>query len=105
MPLRADNNLTDACRVESSDVSLCVLSSPDVFTESGDIRIPTNIEPLIKEDTFILFNKIDLSRFEQPPSLPSRASWAVSLQTGEGLQAFMVGLGAALQHRYVLLLL
>ena len=99
-PLILLQELITRFSVESADISLCVLSSSDVTTGSGSICYPPTIEPLIKDDTFILFNKADL--LPQTSSTPPlrKNSWFVSLETGRGLQTFMEGLAIALQERY-----
>ncbi len=90
--------------MESSDVSLCVLSAPDVLVRSQggdwDLRLPSPVAPLVKDDTFILLNKTDLL---PPPALAkllSGTTWAVSLSTGHGTQAFMDSFARALHNRF-----
>ncbi|KAI1793014.1 tRNA modification GTPase TrmE [Ganoderma leucocontextum] len=94
--------------VQSSDVSLCVLSAPEVLTGSAasgsSLEIPSTIAPLLKDDTFILLNKMDLlSPDTRLPSTVSHKTWGVSLGTGEGSRFFMDHFGKALQQRYHLL--
>ncbi|KAI8984989.1 tRNA modification GTPase TrmE [Trametes punicea] len=97
--------------VDSSDVSLCVLSAPDVLlpcrSEGWELQLPSAIAPLVNENTLILLNKIDLL----PPggcpvpfkTLLGSTAWQVSLNTGEGTQEFMNGFAHVLQQRYNLL--
>ncbi|RDX53010.1 tRNA modification GTPase TrmE [Lentinus brumalis] len=93
--------------VESSDVSLCVLSASDVLVRSQggdwDLRLPSTVAPLVKDDTFILLNKTDLLPPSALAQLPSGTTWAVSLSTGHGTQAFMDSFARALHNRYSLL--
>ena len=91
--------LTVTGRVESADASLCVLSAPDVINETGEIQHPPTVAPLIKENTFVLVNKMDLLSPPHLSSPPLPSSWFVSLQTGDGTQHFINGLGTALQQR------
>ena len=90
--------------MQSSDVSLCVLSAPDVLVRSRDsgweLSVPPTITPLVKDDTYILLNKVDLLPPSALANLPSRATWAVSLSTGHGTQAFMESFAQALQQRF-----
>lgn len=100
-----------------ADVSLCVLSLPEVIerTPSGpQLRIPKALQPLLTPDTYFLFNKSDLLESPISPealsSLTGQPSWAASLATGEGSTNFLGGFSKALQnrygiHRHVLLLL
>ena len=86
--------------VESADVALCVLSSPEVVSNSKGIQYPPALAPLIKDDTFILYNKTDLlAPSTPPPNAQFQKHWLVSLETGQGVQAFMDGFGAALQKK------
>ncbi|KAI9063440.1 tRNA modification GTPase TrmE [Trametes sanguinea] len=97
--------------VDSSDVALCVLPAPDVLvhsTERGwELRIPSSVAPLVKDDTLILLNKIDLLHPDGRPSSPvqiARANmWQASLSTRDGTQNFMTGFAQVLQQRYHLL--
>ncbi|RPD62049.1 tRNA modification GTPase TrmE [Lentinus tigrinus ALCF2SS1-6] len=93
--------------VESSDISLCVLSASDVLVRSPDgswdLRLPPTVESLIKDDTFILLNKTDFLPPSSLANLPSRTTWAVSLSTNHGTQDFMESFAQALHRRYNLL--
>ncbi|KAH9950109.1 tRNA modification GTPase TrmE [Amylocystis lapponica] len=88
--------------VEAADVSLCVLSLPEIVA-----GIPPSLEHLITPRTFVLLNKLDLT----PPAhiISARAvsdrigtagAWEVSLSTGQGTQAFLDGFGKALREQF-----
>ena len=101
------DNSADECMVlsiQSADVSLCVLSAPEVIVGSPDsgssLNIPPTVAPLLKEDTILLLNKIDLLPSSVPlPSSPFPATWGVSLGTGRGTQTFMKQFGETLRQR------
>lgn len=89
-------------RVKESDVSLCVLSLPDVVTNTADgprIRIPPSLESLITPETFFLLNKSDLSKTTPPAQINGKGIWTASLNTGEGTQEFINSFAIALQAR------
>lgn len=94
-------------RIRASDVSLCVLSLPEVLSESANgpcIQIPGSLDALITPETYFLFNKSDLPLSPTAHKLVeatfgSRA-WVASLTTGEGTNEFLVGFARALQNRY-----
>ncbi|KAL7282033.1 hypothetical protein ACG7TL_003500 [Trametes sanguinea] len=97
--------------VDSSDVALCVLPAPDVLVHSSEhgweLRIPPSVAPLVKDDTLILLNKIDLLHHGSRPPFPIRIArrnvWQASLSTRDGTQDFMTGFAQVLQQRYQLL--
>jgi tRNA modification GTPase len=112
-----------SCSVKEADISLCVLSLPEVLSPlsttatNQQIIIPPNVRDLITPNTYFLFNKSDLVPStrglpsaildETSPSagtnlidLHGRA-WTTSLTTGEGAHAFVQGLAGALKSRYV----
>ena len=96
--------------VQAADVSLCVLSLPDVIKHDGsgsEVEIPSILRPFISSRTLFLLNKSDL--VHSPPSLNTAGhrSWIASLWTGEGTAEFMAGFAKALheQLRRSLLLL
>lgn len=88
--------------VQAADIALCVVSCGDIDHPRGDensVEFPSSVAPLITDDTFVLFNKIDLedhdqSRFHGPHR------WATSLKTGLGTTEFLDGFAKALQRRY-----
>ncbi|KAF7982307.1 hypothetical protein HWV62_28988 [Athelia sp. TMB] len=90
--------------VQESDVSLCVLSLPDVVhhTEHGpEIQIPTSLEPLITPKTLFLLNKADISRLDTLPVHHTGAkTWVTSLNTGDGTEQFLDDFAATLRERY-----
>ncbi|GBE79231.1 tRNA modification GTPase TrmE [Sparassis latifolia] len=92
--------------IDKSDVSLCVLSLPEL-TLSGTIHIPPAISSLISEDTILLLNKADLVSASHINAISKllgvKHTWQVSLTSGEGTQAFLEGFGRALQERYDML--
>ncbi|KAI0069101.1 tRNA modification GTPase TrmE [Artomyces pyxidatus] len=95
--------------VETADVTLLVLSLPDVlrYDQSGlRIVVPEHIKALLLPTTFVLLNKMDLCpsvSLEQVEGLladlPSPAGWLVSLTSDAGTAQFVSGFAKALQER------
>ena len=88
--------------IQAADVSLCVLSLPDVLKHDGsrsEVEIPSILRPFISSRTLFLLNKSDL--VHSPPSLDtaSHRSWIASLRTGEGTAEFMAGFTKALHEQ------
>lgn len=100
--------------VKEADLSLCVLSLPDVLSSSENalVRIPDEVKGYLKPDTLFLLNKSDTIA-----SLPPNQSltfmkyggdydsqrpkfWTASLRTSEGTQSFLDGLAQVLRTRY-----
>ena len=92
--------------METSDVSLCVLSLPEVMVETSAglrIEIPLSLKPLITHKTLFLLNKIDLI----PPAKADQLSsftgpcpaWKASLSSGEGMSSFLSGFAQTLDDR------
>lgn len=100
--------------VKEADLSLCVLSLPDVLSSSENalVRIPDEVKGYLKPDTLFLLNKSDTIA-----SLPPNQSltfmkyggdydsqrpkfWTTSLRTSEGTQSFVDGLAQVLRTRY-----
>ncbi|KAG6861491.1 hypothetical protein C0995_015918 [Termitomyces sp. Mi166 len=92
--------------VQTADISLCVLSLPDVLVRTSKgpcLHIPSALESLMKPDTLILFNKSDLvpaAACEQALTLSGHMGWAISLTTGEAISEFLSGFAGALQDRF-----
>ena len=95
--------------VRQADVSLLVLSLPDIIHDSpSGPTISTHITSLLEKSTYILLNKSDLV----PPStlkavetvvqetFPDTPQWTASLANGEGTANFLQGFATALQTRY-----
>jgi len=105
-----------ACNtVEQADLSLCVLSLPDVLSSSGSVqvRLPEGVKALRKPDTLFLLNKSDTITTLPPKdsfafqeynndcdSNTQLKFWTVSLRTSEGMQLFLDGLAEVLRTRY-----
>lgn len=85
--------------MQGADVSLCVLSLPEVLTDESRVAIPPTLEPLVGPDTFVLLNKQDLTDSVPLSIIGDRQSWAVSLATGEGTKEFLDGFAEALRKR------
>lgn len=101
--------------VKEADLSLCVLSLPDVLSSRDNalVRIPDEVKNHLKPDTLFLLNKSDTIE-----SLPLNQSltftdhdnnynnskrlqfWTASLRTSEGTQSFLDGLAQVLRSRY-----
>ncbi|KIM83976.1 hypothetical protein PILCRDRAFT_421153 [Piloderma croceum F 1598] len=95
--------------VQESDISLCVLSLPEVIVsspagESLQIRIPQSLERLVTPETFLLLNKSDLAATPLASAVTvdgvSAKAWVASLSTGEGTKEFLDNFARALQERY-----
>ncbi|EIM85568.1 P-loop containing nucleoside triphosphate hydrolase protein [Stereum hirsutum FP-91666 SS1] len=115
--------------LQTSDISILVLSLPDALSPSSahqssdEIRvtIPSALRHLITPQTFILLNKADLLPLEsaplpsapqQSPTFKSSAPrimidgweqntvWSVSLTSALGTQEFMDGFAHALRQRF-----
>lgn len=98
--------------VRQADVSLLVLSLPDIIHDSpSGPTISTHITSLLEKSTYILLNKSDLV---SPSTLkavetvvretfPDTPQWTASLANGEGTANFLQGFATALQTRYNLL--
>jgi len=91
--------MLDIGSIENSDISLCVLSLPEVLTtgENGEpeIQLPPSISSLATPSTIFLLNKSDLV------SSTSSLGWTASLATEEGMPEFMSGFSKLLHERYV----
>ena len=90
-----------------ADVSLLVLSVPDVVSETPSgprLEIPAELVPLVTPNTFILLNKTDLVPTSVLTTalgaLPQHGCWAVSLASQSGTDEFLAGLATELQDRY-----
>lgn len=101
--------------VKEADLSLCVLSLPDVLSSPDNalVQIPDEVKGHLKPDTLFLLNKSDTIA-----SLPPNQSltfmeygddydnskrpqfWTASLRTSEGTQSFLDGLAQVLRLRY-----
>ncbi|EPT03112.1 hypothetical protein FOMPIDRAFT_1035518 [Fomitopsis schrenkii] len=93
--------------VQSTDISICVLSIPDVVGGStGNFVLPPSVTSLITPETYVLLNKSDMAHSapEQVSSvltaLGVQKGWVVSLTTDTGTQAFLHGFAESLQERY-----
>ncbi|KAG1773779.1 tRNA modification GTPase TrmE [Suillus occidentalis] len=100
--------------VKEADLSLCVLSLPDVLSSSENalVRIPDEVKGHLKPDTLFLLNKSDtitslppnqsLTFMEYGDDYDSKRPkfWTASLRTSEGTQSFLDGLAQVLRTRY-----
>ncbi|KAG1739883.1 tRNA modification GTPase TrmE [Suillus paluster] len=100
--------------VKEADLSLCVLSLPDVSSslDNGQVRIPDEVKSHLKPDTLFLLNKSDtITSLPRKQSLTFTESvddydnkrpqfWTVSLRTSEGTQSFLDGLAEVLRTRF-----
>ena len=90
-------------RIDTSDVSLCVLSIPDVIAPDSGVQITGSIKRHILPSTFVLFNKSDICDSKDLTGLieavhPCAGAWVVSLSTGEGLDRFVTEFGNTLRN-------
>lgn len=101
--------------VKEADLSLCVLSLPDVLSplDNAMVRVPDEVKSHLKPGTLFLLNKSDTVA-----NLPANQSltfvkyddsydnskrpqfWTASLRTSEGTQSFLDGLAQVLRSRY-----
>lgn len=108
--------VNDSLSVKEADLSLCVLSLPDVLSSRDNalVRVPDEVKSHLKLDTLFLLNKSDTIA-----SLPPNQSltfteygdnydhsrqpqfWTASLRTSEGTQSFLDGLAQVLRSRYL----
>ncbi|KAJ7646146.1 tRNA modification GTPase TrmE [Mycena rosella] len=87
--------------IQAADVALCVVSCADM--EHGDsVELPASVKALVTDDTFVLFNKVDLHARGDKSRFHSPRSWATSLKTGRGTTDFLAGFAKALQRKYAL---
>ncbi|KAG6896870.1 hypothetical protein C0992_005561 [Termitomyces sp. T32_za158] len=92
--------------VETADLSLCVLSLPDVLAQTPEgpsLHVPSALKSLIGPDTLILFNKADLASAavcKQALTLSGHTSWTVSLSTGESTSEFLSEFARTVQDRF-----
>lgn len=108
--LRKTSDLVESIGIEraraavaSADVSLCVLSLPDVLSGS----VPSSIKELITPDTLLLLNKTDLVDDKQPKSTnhssalsTSEHQWQASVNTGTGMKHFLDDFVQVLRDRF-----
>lgn len=110
--------------VETSDVSICVLSleealAPSTTHQDITITLPNDVLSHLKSDTIFVLNKTDLMRGQAQPSeteirealrralSPTMRDpsghiphvWTLSLCTGEGTREFLDGLAEVLKER------
>ena len=83
--------MTVPIRVMSSDVSLCVLSLPELASGVG---LDETVMTLIKPETFVLLNKSDLSGPQELSAIRDQFGacsgvWPVSVVTGRGMNEFV----------------
>lgn len=92
-------------RVQEADISLCVLSLPDIMNDTIgglQMQIPPSLAPLITPGTFFLLNKSDLASASIPEIQPFNSkAWIASLSTGQGMREFIDSFSRALQERCV----
>jgi tRNA modification GTPase len=94
--------------IQAADVSLCVLSLPDVLVQTPQgpkISIPDFLSGFVTRATFFLLNKVDLvpAGLSAANLMRERSAWTVSLLTSEGTAEFLAGFANALREKYVLL--
>ncbi|KAJ3865042.1 hypothetical protein EV359DRAFT_39758 [Lentinula novae-zelandiae] len=90
--LRATDDLVESIGIEraksmvqASDLSLCVLSLPEIY-DSSCFHIPSSLKDLITPETCFLLNKSDLLQTQpsdiQIQSTLGKNAWIASLETG-----------------------
>ena len=100
----------DVCsmmRLSEADASICVMSLVEVATASGEVRVPERVKHLLKPNTHVLLNKLDLCdeglRIDVVRKAFSHCAgvWPMSLSTQAGANEFVKGLEGDLVKRYV----
>ncbi|KAG8960218.1 mitochondrial splicing system protein [Tulasnella sp. 408] len=108
--LRMTSDLVESIGIEraraavaSADISLCVLSLPDVLSGS----VPSSVKELITPDTLLLLNKTDLVDGQQPETTnhssalsTSEHQWRASVNTGTGMKSFLGDFVQVLRDRF-----
>ncbi|GAW02188.1 tRNA modification GTPase [Lentinula edodes] len=108
--LRATDDLVESIGIEraksmvqASDLSLCVLSLPEIY-ESSYFHIPSSSKDLITPETCFLLNKSDLLQTQpsdiQIQSALGKNAWIASLETGHRTFEFLSSFTEMLKQRY-----
>ncbi|KAF8826351.1 hypothetical protein HHX47_DHR5000394 [Lentinula edodes] len=108
--LRATDDLVESIGIEraksmiqASDLSLCVLSLPEIY-ESSCFHIPSSLKDLITPETCFLLNKSDLLQTQpsdiQIQSALGKNAWIASLETGHRTFEFLSSFTEMLKQRY-----
>jgi hypothetical protein len=98
--------LMNCSRIQDADISLCVLSLPEVVKSTANgyrLDLPPELHPFISANTLVLLNKSDLVPGSAAANLNvtiGEQAWAASLSTGEGMTEFMEGFVRMLLKRY-----
>ncbi|KAJ4472020.1 tRNA modification GTPase TrmE [Lentinula aciculospora] len=108
--LRATDDLVESVGIEraksmvqASDVSLCVLSLPEIY-DGSSFHIPSSLNNLVTPRTCFLLNKSDL--FQGQPSddqiqcALGKNAWVASLETGQGTLSFLSQFAEMLKQKY-----
>ena len=114
-PLR----LTIYCSVADSDITLCVLSVPDIAIDAGCndpapiLSIPEDVlREIVPEKTCVLLNKRDLALSQDSSHIRTLEScvagllgithiWTISLTASTGVDSFLRNFGDVLRERLV----
>ena len=107
--------IIDRFSVDNADVKLCVIDVKDVLENPEEIFSTLSAglgDTIRRAQSFVLLNKLDssergpISQLELVRCATERCgatgAWAVSLRTGEGVDAFLDELGALVREKYVL---
>ncbi|KAJ3932152.1 MAG: hypothetical protein NXY57DRAFT_918753 [Lentinula lateritia] len=108
--LRATDDLVESIGIEraksmvqASDLSLCVLSLPEIY-DSSCFHIPSSVKDLITPETCFLLNKSDLLQTQpsdiQIQSTLGKNAWIASLETGHRTFEFLSSITEMLKQRY-----
>jgi hypothetical protein len=93
-------------RIQEADISLCVLSLPEVVKSTANgyrLDLPPELHSFISAKTLVLLNKADLVPGSAAANLDvtiGEQAWTASLGTGEGMADFMTGFVRMLLKRY-----
>ncbi|ESK93557.1 trna modification gtpase mitochondrial-like [Moniliophthora roreri MCA 2997] len=95
-------------RVQGSDISLCVLSLPELLNQQTP-ELSSSVKSLVTPNTYFLLNKADLllgpmeeRRMKEALMMIPNKSWIVSLTSGEGTSHFLSEFGDSLQEHFKL---
>ncbi|KAJ7162613.1 tRNA modification GTPase TrmE [Mycena crocata] len=91
--------------IQATDLAMCVVSCGDMeppCTDENSAEFPASVKTLITDETYVLFNKIDLVANGDQPRFRGSHRWTTSLKTGQGTTEFLAGFTKALQRKYAL---
>ncbi|KAJ7122831.1 tRNA modification GTPase TrmE [Mycena epipterygia] len=92
--------------IQAADIALCVVSCGDMDNhprnDGPSMDFPASVKALITDDTYVLFNKIDLHEGRDESQFHGPHRWVTSLKTNQGTAEFLAEFAKALQRKYAL---